>query len=93
MIKPLYNHVVLELIEAEKKTASGIILPDKSNEQPAIGKIIAVGSGKVVDGKTIPLQVKEQDKVVYKKYATTEVKLDGKSYYIVSEDDILAIVE
>lgn len=93
MIKPLYNHVVLELIEAEKKTASGIILPDKNNEQPAIGKIIAVGSGKVVDGKTIPLQVKEQDKVVYKKYATTEVKLDGKSYHIVSEDDILAIVE
>ena len=93
MIKPLYNHVVLELLEAEKKTASGIILPEKSNEQPAIGKVIAVGSGKVVEGKTIPLQVKTDDKVVYKKYATTEVKIDNKTYYIVSEDDILAIVE
>lgn len=93
MIKPLYNHVVLELIEAEKKTASGIILPDNSKEQPAIGKVVAVGSGKLVDGKTMPLQVKENDKVVYKKYATTEVKLENKTYYIVSEDDILAIVE
>lgn len=93
MLKPLYDHVVLQLEEAEKKTASGIILAENTKEKPSIAKVIAVGQGKLVDGKLVPLQVKVNDRVVFKKYATTEVKIDNEEYCILSEDDILAIVE
>lgn len=93
MLKPLYNHVVLQLEEVEKKTASGIILTEASKETPSIGRVIAVGDGKLVDGKLIPLQVKVNDRVVFKKYATTEIRLEGQEYIIISEEDILAIVE
>lgn len=93
MLKPLYNHVVLQLVEVEKKTASGIILAETTKEKPSIGRVMAVGDGKLVDGKLIPLQVKVNDRVVFKKYATTEIRLEGQEYIIISEEDILAIVE
>lgn len=93
MLKPLYNHVVLQLEEVEKKTASGIILAETTKEKPSIGRVIAVGDGKLVDGKLIPLQVKVNDRVVFKKYATTEIRLEGQEYIILNEEDILAIVE
>ncbi len=94
MLKPLHNNVILEKEEVEKKTASGIILSDATKETPSIGKVVAVGEG-LVDDKGIlqPVKVKINDRVVYKKYATTEFKFKDKEYLIVSEKDILAIIE
>ncbi|MFW5794432.1 MAG: co-chaperone GroES [Bacillota bacterium] len=93
MLKPLHDHVVLEVIKQEKTTKSGIILTEKDQDMPTIGKVIAVGEGRTEDGKTIPISVKKDDEVVFKKYASTEVKLEGKEYLIIKESDILAIVE
>lgn len=93
-IKPLADRVVLKVLEAEEKTASGIVLPDTAKEKPQQGKIIAVGPGRVADdGKTIPMSVKEGDTVLFAKYAGTEVKYKGEEYLIMKESDILAIVE
>lgn len=94
MIKPLGDRVVIKVLEREEKTKSGIVLPDTAKEKPQEGKIVAVGTGKVLDnGQRIALDVKEGDKVIFSKYAGTEVKLDGEEYLILSERDILAIVE
>lgn len=94
MIKPLADRVVIKVLEREEKTKSGIVLPDTAKEKPQEGKVVAVGSGKVLDnGQRVPLDVKEGDKVIFSKYAGTEVKVDGQEYLIVSERDILAIVE
>ncbi len=94
MIKPLGDRVVVKVLEREEKTKSGIVLPDTAKEKPQEGKIIAVGTGKVLDnGTRVPLDVKEGDKVIFSKYGGTEVKLDGQEYLILSERDILAIVE
>ncbi|MDR1795157.1 MAG: co-chaperone GroES [Erysipelotrichaceae bacterium] len=93
MFEPLHNNVLLEKEEAEKKTASGIILSDNSKDKPNIAKVLAVGKGKEVDGKLVPMQVKVDDRVVYKEYSTTEIKVNDKTYLIVSEDNILAIVK
>ncbi len=93
-IKPLADRVVLKVLEAEEKTASGIVLPDTAKEKPQQGKIVAVGPGRVADdGKTIPMSVKEGDTVLFAKYAGTEVKYKGEEYLIMKESDILAIVE
>ncbi|NLM40375.1 MAG: co-chaperone GroES [Firmicutes bacterium] len=93
-IKPLADRVVLKVLEAEEKTASGIVLPDTAKEKPQQGKIIAVGPGRVADdGKTIPMSVKQGDTVLFAKYAGTEVKYKGEEYLIMKESDILAIVE
>jgi len=86
---PLTDRVVLKQLEAEETTASGIVLPGAAQE----AEVIAVGPGGVVDGKEIVMQVKEGQKVIYSKYAGTEVKLDGEEYIIVRQNDILAIVE
>ena len=86
------KHFVKQL-EAEETTASGIVLPGAAQEKPQEAEVIAVGSGGVVDGKEIVMQVKEGQKVIYSKYAGTEVKLDGEEYIIVRQNDILAIVE
>jgi len=94
-IKPLSNHVVLEPISVEEKTKSGIILPDTAEkEKPEQGKVIAVGPGKLNKaGIRIPLEVKEGDIVLFKKYGPDEIKFNNKEYLIASEDDILAILE
>lgn len=94
MIKPLGDRVVIKVLEKEEKTKSGILLPDTAKEKPQEGQIVAVGTGKVLEnGQRVALEVKEGDKVIYSKYAGTEVKLDGQDYLILSERDILAIVE
>ena len=86
MIKPLGDRVVIELVEQEETTASGIVLPGSAQEKPQEGKVIAVGSGAIVDGKKVALEVKEDDHIIFSQYA-------GKEYLILRENDILAIVQ
>lgn len=92
MIQPLLDRVVLEKLEIEKKTASGIVLSDVK-EKPSIAKVLAVGPGKYENGNLIPVGISVGETVVYKQYATTEIKVDGKEYLIVESKDILAIVK
>ncbi|MCR6097772.1 co-chaperone GroES [Salipaludibacillus agaradhaerens] len=93
MLKPLGDRIVIELVEQEEKTASGIVLPDSAKEKPQEGKIVAVGSGEVKDnGERAALEVKEGDSVIFSKYAGTEVKYEGKEYLILRESDVLAII-
>ena len=93
-IKPLHNNVLVERVEAETKTAGGIIIPDTAKEKPSEGKIIAVGNGsKDENGKVIPLDVKVGDKVLFAKWGGTEIKIDGKDLLIMKESDILAITQ
>ncbi|WP_349409271.1 co-chaperone GroES [Pseudalkalibacillus sp. SCS-8] len=93
MLKPLGDRIVVELVESEEKTASGIVLPDSAKEKPQEGKIVAVGTGRVTDnGEKVALEVSEGDTVIYSKYAGTEVKYQGKEYLILRESDVLAIV-
>ncbi len=90
---PLLDRVVIKQLEAEEKTKSGIILASAAQEKPQEAIVVAVGPGGVIDGKEVVMQVKEGQKVIYSKYAGTEVKLDGEEYMIVKQNDILAIVE
>lgn len=93
MIKPLGDRVIIELVEQEETTASGIILPDSAQEKPQEGKVIAVGSGRVNDrGEKEALEVAEGDHIIFSKFAGTEVKYEGTEYLILREDDILAII-
>ena len=92
-LNPLSDRVVLKQLEAEETTESGIILASSAQEKPQEAEIIAVGPGGVVDGIGSKMQVKVGQKVIYSKYAGTEVKLDGEDFIIVRQDDILAIVE
>lgn len=93
MIKPLGDRVVIELVEEEETTASGIVLPESAKEKPQEGKVVAVGSGKVTDsGEKIALEVAEGDRIIYSKFAGTEVKYEGNEYLILRESDILAII-
>ena len=92
-LKPLGDRVVIKQLEAEEKTKSGIILPGSAKEKPQEAEVIAVGPGGVVDGKEIKMEVKVGDKVIYSKYAGTEVKIDDDEFIIVKQNDILAIVE
>lgn len=92
MIKPLGDRVIIELVEKETVTASGIALPGSAQEKPQEGKVVAVGSGQIVDGKKVPLDVKENDQIIFSKYSGTEVEYEGKEYLILRESDILAIV-
>lgn len=92
-IKPLGERVVIKILESEEKTKSGIFLPETAKEKPQMGKVIAVGPGKTLDnGQKLALEVKTGDKVIFAKYAGTEVKLDGEEYTVLKESDILAIV-
>ncbi|MBP5305266.1 MAG: co-chaperone GroES [Lachnospiraceae bacterium] len=90
---PLGDRVVLKQIAAEETTKSGIVLPGQAQEKPQQAEVVAVGPGGVIDGKEVAMQVKAGDKVIYSKYAGTDVKLDGEEYIIVKQNDILAIVE
>ena len=92
MLKPLGDRVVIEPLEKEETTASGIVLPDTAKEKPQEGKVVAVGSGRIENGERIPLEVKEGDTVIFSKYAGTEVKIDDKELLIMRESDILAII-
>ncbi len=92
-IKPLFDRVVIKNVEAEETTKSGIILTSAAKEKPQMAEILAVGPGGMVDGKEIAMQVKVGQKVIYSKYAGTEVKLDGQEVIIVRQSDILAVVE
>ena len=94
MLKPLGDRVILKVVEKEEVTKGGILLPDTaSKEKPQEGKVIEVGSGKVLDnGQKVALEVKKGDKVIFSKYAGSEVKVDGEEYLILSERDILAII-
>ena len=93
MTKPLGDRVVIRVLEQEEKTASGIFLPDTAKEKPSQGEVIAVGTGKLQDnGTRTPLEVSVGDKIIFSKYAGTEVKYDGVDYLIVSERDILATI-
>lgn len=90
---PLSDRVVLKQLEAEETTKSGIILTSAAQEKPQDAEVVAVGPGGVVDGKEVKMQVKEGQKVIYSKYAGTEVKLEDEEYIIVKQNDILAVVE
>ncbi len=92
-LMPLTDRVVLKQLEAEETTKSGIILTGTAQERPQEAEVIAVGPGGMVDGKEVVMQVKEGQKVIYSKYAGTEVKLEGEEYIIVRQNDILAVVE
>ena len=91
MLKPLGDRVVVEVIEQEEKTAGGIVLPDTAKEKPQEGRVIAVGKGRYENGQLVPMEVKEGDRVIFSKYAGTEVKVGDKEYLIMRESDILAI--
>jgi chaperonin GroES len=91
-IKPLEDRVLVQPLEAEQTTASGLVIPDTAKEKPQEGKVLAVGPGRFEDGKRLPLDIAEGDIVVYSKYGGTEVKYDGQEYLILSARDVLAIV-
>ena len=92
-IKPLGDRVVIKMLESEETTKGGIILAGTAKEKPQMAEVLAIGPGAVEDGKVIPMEVKVGDKVLMSKYAGTEVKIDGNEYIILSQKDILAIVE
>jgi chaperonin GroES len=93
-IRPLADRVIVERIEADNKTAGGIVLPDTAKEKPQRGKVINVGEGKLLDdGSKSKMQVKKGDEVLFTSYAGSEVKIDGKEYLIMEESDIMAIIE
>lgn len=92
-IRPLGDRVVIKKLEAEEKTKSGIVLTGTAKEKPQEAEVVAVGPGGIVDGKEVKMEVKVGDKVLFSKYAGTEVKVDGEEYTIIKQDDILAVVE
>jgi chaperonin GroES len=93
-LRPLQDRILVQRIEEEKTTKGGIIIPDTAKEKPAEGKVAAVGNGKVgEDGKRIALEIKKGDRILFGKYAGTEVKIEGEEYLILREDDVLGIIE
>jgi chaperonin GroES len=93
-IRPLGDKVLVERVEAESKTAGGIVLPDTAKEKPQRGKVISVGEGKMLEnGTRKEIQVKKGDLVLFTSYAGTEIKIDGKEYLIMDESDIMAVIE
>jgi chaperonin GroES len=92
-IRPLHDRVIVKRLQEEEKTAGGLIIPDTAKEKPQQGTVIAVGPGKQDDGKVIALDVKSGDRILFGKYAGTEIKLDGEEHLILHEDDILGVIE
>jgi chaperonin GroES len=93
-IQPLHDRILVKRIDEEEKTKGGIIIPDTAKEKPQEGKVIAVGKGRVLDdGKVHDLAVRKGDKILFSKYAGTEIKLEGEEHIIIREDDVLAILE
>lgn len=92
-LKPLHDRVLVKPMEAEEKTAGGLIIPDTAKEKPMKGEVVAVGTGKITDdGKTVAMTVKNGDKILYGKYSGTEINVDGTEYLIMRESDIYAII-
>ena len=93
-VRPLHDRLIVRRIDEEEKTAGGIIIPDTAKEKPQDGRVIAVGPGKVnEDGKVTPIDVKKGDRVLFSKYAGTEIQLEGVEHLIIGEDDVLAVLQ
>jgi len=93
-VVPLGDKLLVKRLEAEERTAGGIILPDTAKEKPKEGRVVAVGEGRVADdGSRVPMQVKEGDRIIFSSYAGNEIKIDGEEYLIMSEEDVLAVVK
>ena len=93
-IRPLHDRVVIRRLEEERTTAGGIVIPDTATEKPIQGEVIAIGNGKILDnGENRPLDLKVGDRVLFGKYSGTEVKLDGKEFLVMREDDIMGVIE
>jgi chaperonin GroES len=94
LLRPLGDRIVIELVESEEKTASGIVLPDSAKEKPQEGKVVAVGTGRVLEsGERVALEISVGDRIIFSKYAGTEVKFEGTEYLLLRENDILAVIE
>jgi chaperonin GroES len=92
-VRPLHDRILVKRMTEEEKTTGGIIIPDSAKEKPQQGEIIATGKGRVMeDGKTLPLEVKKGDKILFSKYAGTELKLNGNEYLMMREDDVLGVI-
>ncbi len=93
-LRPLHDRVIIKRLEAETKSAGGIVIPDTATEKPIKGEVVAVGTGKIQeDGKVRPMAVKTGDKVLFGKYSGTEVKVDGEELLVMREEDLMAIIE
>jgi len=93
-IRPLHDRVIVKRVEEEEKTKGGIIIPETAKEKPLEGKVIAVGNGRILEDGTIrPLDVKADDRVLFSKYAGTEIKIEGEEFLMLREDDILGVIE
>jgi len=93
-MRPLNDKILVRRVEAESKTKGGIVLPDTAKEKPKEGVVVSVGSGKLLEnGKRAEFQVKEKDRIIFSSYAGTEVKVEGEEFLVLSEDDVLAVVE
>ncbi|NWF93665.1 MAG: co-chaperone GroES [Syntrophaceae bacterium] len=93
-VRPLHDRIIVKRLEEEEKTKGGIIIPDTAKEKPIEGRVIAVGDGKIKeDGTKIPMEVKKGDRILFAKYAGTEIKIDGEEHLMMREDDVLAVIE
>jgi len=93
-LRPLHDRVIIKRLEAETKSAGGIVIPDSATEKPIKGEVVAVGNGKILeDGKVRPLAVKAGDKVLFGKYSGTEVKVEGQELLVMREEDLMAVIE
>ena len=93
-LRPLSDRILVERVEEDEKTKGGIIIPDTAKEKPAEGKIVATGNGRLAeDGKLLPMDVKVGDRILFSKYGGTDVKIDGKDYLILRQDDVLGVIE
>ncbi len=93
-VRPLHDPLIVKRLEEEEKTKGGIIIPDTAKEKPIEGKVVAAGEGKInKDGKKIPMEVKKGNRILFAKYAGTEIKMEGEEYLMMKEDDVLAIIE
>lgn len=93
-VRPLHNRILVRRMQEEEKTSGGIIIPDTAKEKPQRGEVVATGKGRITeDGKTLPLEVRVGDKVLFGKYAGTELKLEGQDYLMISEDDVLGVFQ
>ena len=93
-VRPLHDRIIVKRLEEEEKTKGGIIIPDTAKEKPFEGKVIAVGDGRIKeDGTKIPMELKKGDRILFAKYAGTDVKIDGEDHLIMKQDDVLAVIE
>ncbi len=93
-VKPLHDRIIVKRLEEEEKTKGGIIIPDTAKEKPFEGRVIAVGDGKIKeDGTKIPMELKKGNRILFAKYAGTDIKIDGEDHLIMKEDDVLAVIE